>query len=127
MKKFSFLNSKKFWIIAVIVLILLPWLLSLLKCETLTLLHGKEFEGKELQTNMLGESDYLKVLSYSDTEAEVYYVDRDGTGDTLNFEKQDGEWVYTNWNTIWSACGGSAEGAIWPYWWHWFTYAHKML
>lgn len=124
MRKFK---NKKFWAVVVIVLILSPWLLSLVKCEALTLLHGKEFEGKEQQTNMLAKADYLKVLSYSDTEAEVYYVNRDGTGDTLNFTKKDGEWVYTYWNTIWSACGGSADGAIWPYWWHWFTYAHKII
>lgn len=115
-------KSKKFLIIVIIVLILSPWLLSLLKCETLTLIHGKEFAGKEQQTNMLDEADYLKVLSYSDTEAEVYYVNRDGTGDTLNFTRQDGEWVYTHWNTIWTTLGGNADGAIWPYWWH-FIYS----
>lgn len=124
MRKFK---SKKFWAVVVIVLILSPWLLSLVKCEALTLLHGNEFKGKELQISMLGEADYLKVLSYSDTKAEVYYVDRDGTGDTLNFEKQNGEWVYTTWNTIWTTLGGNADGAIWPYWWHWFTYAHKII
>ncbi len=67
---------------------------------------------------MITESDYFRVLEYSDSYAKVYYVNRDLTGELLGFEKENGEWVYTEWRTIWSACGGSASEVIWPYWWH---------
>ena len=35
----------------------------------------------------------------------------------LNFELQDGVWVETHWDTVWSR-SGSADGIVWPYWWH---------
>ena len=114
----SKLKSKKFWTIIIILLILSPWLVSLIKCNVLTLLHGSEFKGRELETNMLAESDYLRVLEYSENNAKVYYVDRDGVGSVLTFNKADDEWVFESWDTLWSAAGGNADNVIWPYWWH---------
>ncbi len=106
-------------IIAIVLLPILFWVLSLGKCEILTLMYGKQFIGQERQTNLLAESDYLKVLKYSNSRAEVYYVIEDhGYGNVLTFNKVDGYWDLESYNTIWSSSGGSASGVIWPYWWH---------
>ena len=106
-------------IIAIVLLPILFWVLSLGKYEILTLMNGKQFIGQERQTNLLAESDYLKVLKYSSSRAEVYYViEEHGYGNVLTFNKVDGYWDLESYNTIWSSSGGSASGVIWPYWWH---------
>jgi hypothetical protein len=90
------------------------WTLSIIKCENLTSQYGKEFEGLEESTNMLKESETVKVLNYSNMTARVYYKDREG-GDILRFIKQDGKWVLDKWEkTVWSRTG-SADGFMWPY------------
>lgn len=104
--------KKGFWL--VLLMCISFWFLSLLKCEILTWQYGAEFIGLDQQTNMLVESDYLKVLNYSDNRATVYYVAKNLGGDTLVFEKQEGVWKCAEWNTIWSD-SGSAEGVQWPY------------
>jgi len=95
---------------------ILIWIASLVKCEVLTFQHWKEFETLYKETNMLGEQEYLKVLDYSDISARVYYVgiNRAG-GNILRFVKQNGQWVYAEWEeTVWSKTG-SADGFMWPY------------
>ncbi len=99
--------------IVIIVCFVVVWSASILKCEVLTFQHWKEFEGLEESTNMIGNSETVKVLDYSDLSARVYYKNREG-GDILTFEKQDGEWVYNKWETIWSRTG-SADDFLWPY------------
>ena len=84
-----------------------------LKAEILTAKYGKEFYGLQKQTNMLNESDYYKVLSYSNDLAKVFYVS--DTGDLLTFEKDSGgKWKYSEWKTVWSDSGSASE-FIWPY------------
>ena len=62
--------------------------------------------------------EYFKILDYSETTATVYYVSENMSGgNVLEFVKQNEEWVYSNWETIWSKTG-SASDIIWPYWWH---------
>ena len=94
------------------------WIGTLLKCDILTVLHGHEFKDTYKQTNMLGKTEYLKVLKYTRYYAEVYCIDgnKDG-GDILYCLKDDGEWVLHSWNTIGSDTG-SASDVIFPYWWH---------
>jgi len=57
-------------------------------------------------------------MSYSEDIAIVYYstggVFRRGIEELITFEKQDEEWVWTEWNTIWSSTG-SADSFIWPF------------
>ncbi len=49
--------------------------------------------------------------------ARVYYVG--GTGDILTFSKVDETWEleHNGWETVWSKTG-SADGFIWPYFYH---------
>ncbi len=90
------------------------WISAIIKCEVLTLQHWTEFEGLEEATNMISNSETIKVLEYSDSSARVYYKNHEG-GNVLIFTKQDGEWVYSEWErTVWSRTG-SADDIIWPY------------
>ena len=103
----------------ILIILILYWLLSLLRCEILTLIHGHKFESNYKENTMIGEIDYLKVLDYSDTTARVYYVGKNKSGgDVLIFKNKNNTWVYDSWeNTIWSRTG-SADDVIFPYWWH---------
>lgn len=100
-------------IIAVLGIILMLMFSPYIKTEYLTLRYGKEFVGLEQQTNMLDASRYLKVFSYSENKAEVFYVS--DTGDMITFVKNDdAEWKLEEWKTVWSE-SGSADEFIWPY------------
>ena len=90
-------------------------ILSYSRVEILTLLHGNEFEGLQKQTNMIGDSKYLKVFEYSEENAQVYYVEEGGLGgDMLTFEKNNDEWVMISWDAVWSKYG-SADDITWPF------------
>lgn len=103
----------KVLVMTVSVFVLLAISLPYLKAEYLSLKHGKEFEGLELQTNMLNKSRYYKVIEYSDKKASVFYVS--DTGDILTFIKNDdGLWELDGWKTVWSK-SGSADSFSYPY------------
>ena len=110
-------RMKKSLCIALAVFLLL-WIGTLVKCEHLTKEYYEDFEYAYIDGTMIGDIGYFKVLSCDDQTAEVYYVGHDyAGGDVLSFEKTAGEWVMTNWHTVWSDTG-SASDVIWPYWWH---------
>ena len=99
-----------------LLLFLLIWSASILKCEFLTYRYGYQFETIYRENTMMGDIDYLKVLSYSNSTARVYYVSKNrAAGDILVFSKQNGEWKYDYWDwTVWSKTG-SADNFVWPY------------
>jgi len=101
-------------VLTIIFCFALFWVGSIIRCEILTLQHGKEFVGLEESTNILAESESLKVLDYSDIYAQVYYVDRE-MGNILRFSKQKNQWKFDKWEeTVWSK-SGNADGFMWPY------------
>lgn len=105
------MKKKNIIIIAIIGLLILfsPYI----KAEYLTLKHGKEFEGLEQQTEMLNPADYLKVISYSEKRAEVFYAS--DTGDLISFVKVGKDnWEMLEWKTVWSTSGSAGE-FMWPY------------
>ena len=116
-KRFS--KVIKITFIAIFLCFFIIWIVALLKCELLTLFHGKEFETIYKENTMMGNIDYLKVLEYSEQHARVYYVSQNrSAGDILCFVKQGTRWKYDYWErTVWSATGSASE-VIWPYWWH---------
>ncbi len=87
------------------------------KNELLTFMYGKEFVGLQKSTNMIDKVDYLKVLDYFDNCARIYYVGKESSGNLLLFQKNNGRWQLTRWETIWSV-SGSASKYIWPYFYH---------
>lgn len=98
---------------------LVLWGLSLAKCEVLTALHGDEFLNVYKENDLIGDIEYLKVLSCSRDYARVYFV---GEGNSVAiiicYNREDGYWSFEKWDAVWSAIGGSASEVIWPYWWH---------
>lgn len=68
---------------------------------------------------MLSGPEYIKVISYNDSKAKIYYAEENrASASVFTFEKHDGEWVETEWKVIWSDNGGSASGGIRPYFRH---------
>lgn len=99
-----------------LILFLLVWGISILKCEILTYYYGNQFSNIYKENTMIGDIDYLKVLDYSGSNAIVYYVSKNGMGgNIIRYFKTDNSWVIDGWvKTIWSKTG-SADGFIWPY------------
>ena len=124
MKVLKFLRSHKLLVFFVLFFICAFVLTGTVKCEILTLLHKNEFSDPELYIHdtMLYEAEYLKVLKYSDNSALIYYIDIYGAlGSIVLYRKKDGKWKLKDWDAVWSNVGGSADGALKPYWWHCFT------
>ena len=104
---------KTYLIICICFVFLLILFTPYLKVEFLTMKYGKEFYNLQKQTNMLLESEYYKVISYSKDLAKVFYVS--DTGDLLTFEKDSSDkWECVEWKTVWSESGSASE-FIWPY------------
>lgn len=113
-------KNKKYLLIVLIIIIIpiLFWCGSLVKCEVLTRKYYADFEYAYTNNTMLGETEYFKVINCDGEKAEVYYVSNDMTdANVLSFGKQNDTWVETEWKTVWSS-SGSASGAVYPYWWH---------
>jgi hypothetical protein len=105
-------------ILAVVAVFLVIWGISLIKCEILTSKYHDDFEHAYTSNPMLGEMEYFKVLSCDGENAKVYYVSKDmADANVLYFNKLNGVWSETGWNTVWSSTG-SASDVIFPYWWH---------
>ena len=104
-------------VVSLVLCFLLSWLLPYLRYEYLTFQYGNAFVGLQKSTNMIDEVDGLKVLTYSDSRARVYYIG--DTGDILTFHKVNGFWELEDggWVTVWSKTG-SADGFVWPYFYH---------
>ncbi len=104
---------KTFTIIVVIGLLL--WIGSLIKCEILTHCYESQFQELYKDNTMLNEIDYLKVLGYTSDTARIYYVAKGrSSGNILVFNKENDRWSCTSWETVWSK-SGSADGFVWPY------------
>ena len=113
--------KKNMILIIVIAVIMLPvvfWGVSLIKCEILTQKYFDVFDQAYKQNTMLGEMEYFKVLSCNENTAEIYYVSKDMTGgNLLTFQNSNGIWQEISWKAIWSTSGSASE-VIYPYWWH---------
>jgi len=111
-------NKLLFLIIPILVIPIVIWISSLIKCEILTNKYHDDFAQAYTQNTMLGEMEYFKVLSCDESTAEVYYVSKGMTdANVLTFKHTDGVWQEISWKTIWSTSGGASE-VIYPYWWH---------
>lgn len=105
-------------IIIVLLIFIVIWIASLIKCEILTNLYYDDFALAYSNNTMLGPMVYFKVLRCDDETAQVYYVSGSMTSaSVLTFEKRDDIWVETSWEPIWSTTGSASE-VIYPYWWH---------
>ena len=106
-------------LIAIVLLLMLIWVLSLVYCEGMTVLFGDKLMPMQDFPTMLRAPEYIKVLTYGKKSAKLYYVE-DGMagGHVLSLEKERDAWTVIQWETIWSGTGGSASGILYPYLWH---------
>lgn len=87
------------------------WLCSLLICEINTYKHSEEFRNIG---NIEDQNGNIKVLSYTDNFARVYWTS-DYNGNIFTYKKYNNKWNFENWErTVWSS-SGSADGFVWPY------------
>ena len=106
-------------LMAIALLLVLIWVLSLVYCEGMTVLFGDKLMPMQDFPTMLRAPEYIKVLTYGKKSAKLYYVE-DGMagGHVLSLEKEGDAWAVIQWETIWSGTGGSASGILYPYLWH---------
>lgn len=84
--------KKKFYVVfAAVLLCVLFWCISFIRCEILILQHEQEFTALYKNTNMIDHVDYLKVIKYSEDNACGYYVTNNEFGNVLTFDKHNGE------------------------------------
>lgn len=102
-------------LILTVVIALLFWIGSLIKCEVLTNRYEIEFQELYKDNTMLNGIDSLKVLGYASDTTRIYYVANNrSSGNILVFNKENDRWSCTSWETVWSK-SGSADGFVWPY------------
>lgn len=115
MEVIIYMKNLKITVIVITICILIILTVSYIKVEILTWKHGPEFKNAYILNNLTDEIDYFKVMDYSETSAQVYYVTKArSSGDLFRFARKDGHWVLEKWETIWSRTG-SADDFIWPY------------
>lgn len=113
--------------ICIIVLIAFAfWGSCMLKCEYLTARYAHEFDFESVteENTMISRPEYFKILSYKEDFSKIYYIEKHfSAGHVLTFKKTNDQWTYDSWEqTVWSSLGGSADGNVWPYFWHSFKY-----
>ena len=109
--------------LAIILLFLLAWILTLFFPLILTNQHAEEFRDLELLgCNYMHPWDtepQLRVLSYQKDYATVYYFSSTG-GEKIRFVRTESNWTYDKTIAIWSSSGGSADDYfVWPYYRNW--------
>lgn len=97
---------------------------EIIECERLTKEYAHEFK-KGVSECWNGEVSYIKVISYTPTEADVYYIGEDAysaysCGKLAKFIKnQPGDdWTIKEDFEVWTTGGGTLHGVVMPYWWH---------
>ena len=94
------------------------WLGAIWKCNYLTDQYASQFENfQEIGFDFMHpwDDDYdLRVLSYSETKATVYYY-ADTGGEKAFFIKDNDTWKYQATKAIWSRQGSADDYIIWPY------------
>ena len=104
-------------LIVVVLLMIVFWTVSYAYCEYLTHQYADELRTACQDNTMLIEPKFIKVLQYSETSAQVYYVTiNSGSGNILYLSKSyvSNIWKVDSWETVWSTTG-SADGMVWPY------------
>lgn len=97
---------------------ILLWLGAILKNSYLTTKYSSEFiDFYEIGFDFLHPWDNepnLRILSYSQNKATVYYYGDSG-GEKVVFIKEDSKWKYLKTAAIWSSQGSADDYFIWPY------------
>lgn len=104
----------------IVLIIILIWAVPFIHNELLTVLHGKEFYNRYIDTGFFDENseqESCKVLSYSKTVKGILCNTGKEQGLILYFTKNENNiWEMSSWDCIWSK-SGTADGFQWPYFW----------
>lgn len=107
-------------LLLILVLLVEPWIVSLIHCEVLTAKYADADMLEAIQAHVAGmmEIDTLKILAHKPYSYCRVYGKSDTSGNefilTYNFENEQSKWNVVHWDTIWSK-QGSADEFIWPY------------
>ena len=104
---------KKCFLIVTVAFVLI-WLISFCKCEIYTYLYSTEFENFSCDEAEFAGN--LRILSYSDEYAKVYYFDV--RSDLVTFIKRGGQWKLSSHRVVSDGKGDVDRLFIWPYFWH---------
>ena len=99
--------------------VLLFWVGSVLAVSYLTAIHADEFADYKAMKKMdymhpWNDPPNIRVLSYGEQYADVYFYDENG-GEKIRFTRQQDGWVYSKTLAIWSKHGSADDYLIWPY------------
>ncbi len=123
-------TTRKIWIALAspILIFLIFWTSSLIKCEILTEMKREvveEYFASEEGKRILDcEVEYFKVLSVNKHFLRVYYItetDKSGEAAILETEYDGREYRNKEKCVLLTGFGGSADNFVWPYWHHVFT------
>ena len=111
--------KKRMILLLILVLLLEPWMLSLIRCEILTAKYADAEMLKAIDAHgMTDAAAALKVLEYKPYSYCKVYAKSDESGNVFilryAFEDEKPDWEVIVWDTVWSKTG-SADGFIWPY------------
>lgn len=95
-----------------LLIMMIFWIASIVKCEIVTNQHGDEF----LRFEEVSTASKFKILTYTDDFARIYCVNfNKSNGSVHNFVRQNDSWKYNAWEDGGWSKSGSADGFIWPY------------
>ena len=105
-----------------LLLIFVVWIISVLWISFLTSSYSDEFTCfEDINFNFIhpwrAEVPNIRVMSYSNESATVYFYDAFG-GEKARFIKKDNGWTYETTLAIWSSQGSADDCFIWPYYKH---------
>lgn len=102
----------KYLTFSIFICFVLFWIGSIIKCEVVTALYGKEFQHFEV----LSMAESFKILEYDKDYAKIYFITRNReSGSIHSYIKVDGEWTFNKWEDGGWSRQGSADGFVWPY------------
>ena len=111
--------KKRMILVLVLILLLEPWIVSLVHCELLTAKYADAHMLEAINAyQAYVEIDTLKVLDYKPHSYCRVYGKSEEAGNvfilTYDLGENQNNWNVVHWDTVWSKTG-SADGFIWPY------------
>jgi len=111
--------KKRLILALVLVLLLEPWIVSLIRCEVLTAKYADTELLEAVNTyQAYMVIDSLKVLDYEPYSYCRVYGKNEESGNvfilTYDSDESRNGWNVVHWDTIWSKAG-NADRFIWPY------------
>ena len=105
-----------------VIFVFIFWLFSIIICEFNTRKYSDVINNSDnvkAVSEFIGEYESAKVLSVSNNEMQVYYIEKNyNYASIILYKKFNDNWKVAYWGKcIWSK-EGSADDVVWPYWWH---------